>query len=156
LGSLLILSTWAFGGPSWLGLQTSLLGMAIGGGMLWSVRVVGYAALGREALGFGDVTLMAMIGSMLGWQACLVTFFLSPFPALAAGIAHLILRRENEIPFGPYLCAAALYVYLRWGAIWSGARPVFELGWMIGAIFIACLGLMGAMLVGMRTIRGDR
>ena len=40
------------------------------------VRVLGSQVLRREAMGFGDVTLMAMIGAFLGWQAAVLTFFL--------------------------------------------------------------------------------
>ena len=40
------------------------------------MRLIGTFALRREAMGFGDVTLMMMIGTFLGWQACLILFFL--------------------------------------------------------------------------------
>ena len=46
---------------------------------MWAVRLIGTAALRREAMGFGDVTLMMMIGTFLGWQACSDLFFLAPF-----------------------------------------------------------------------------
>ena len=46
--------------------------------------------LRREAMGFGDVTLMAMIGAFLGWQAAVLTFFLGPFFGLAHALWKLV------------------------------------------------------------------
>ena len=66
---------WWCGSPGWPSLLTALVGMAFGGGLIWTVRVVAGGALGKEALGFGDVTLMAMIGTYLGWQAVPMVFF---------------------------------------------------------------------------------
>jgi len=54
--------------------------------MIWSVRIIGGWSLGREAMGFGDVTLLAMIGTFLGWQACLLVFFLAPFAGIVIGV----------------------------------------------------------------------
>ncbi len=62
-----------------MGLFTALLGLVGSGGIVWAVRLIGTAALRREAMGFGDVTLMMMVGTFLGWQACLIAFFISPF-----------------------------------------------------------------------------
>ena len=90
----------------WAGLLTALVGMAASGGLVWMVRIIGPASLGREAMGFGDVTLMAMIGAFLGWQPCLIVFFLAP--CRAGGRAG---RPDpppgREIPYGPFLCLAA-------------------------------------------------
>ena len=52
----------------------SAAGLTLGRSGSWSVLVL----LRREAMGFGDVTLMAMIGAFLGWQAAVLTFFLAP------------------------------------------------------------------------------
>ena len=82
--------------------------MAGAGGLVWAVRIIGAIVLRREAMGFGDVTLMAMIGAFLGWQPCLVIFFLAPFAGLVVGVLRLILFRDREIPYGPFLCLAAL------------------------------------------------
>ncbi len=54
------------------------LAMLAFGGVIWAVRVLGRWTLRMEAMGFGDVTLMAMIGTYMGWQASLVVFFLAP------------------------------------------------------------------------------
>ncbi len=62
------------------GFLVSLAGLIVGGGVVWVVRLIGHWTLGREAMGFGDVVLMAMIGSVIGWQPVLAVFF-SPRPA---------------------------------------------------------------------------
>ncbi len=78
VGSLLstmVLAAWLQGTGRWESLLSSIVGMCFGGGMIWGVRIVGKRALRVEAMGFGDVTLMAMIGAFLGWQAAFLVFF---------------------------------------------------------------------------------
>ena len=57
-------------------------------------------------MGFGDVTLMAMIGAFMGWQPCMIVFFLSPFAGAVVGLVQWCLIRDNVIPYGPFLCLA--------------------------------------------------
>jgi prepilin signal peptidase PulO-like enzyme (type II secretory pathway) len=103
-GSLGIAAVWWRGNDaSWAALLTSLVGLAVGGGLVWMVRIIGAAVLRREAMGFGDVTLMAMIGAFLGWQACLLIFFLAPFAGLVIGGLKWVFHGEREIPYGPFL-----------------------------------------------------
>lgn len=130
----------------WAALLTALVGMAGGGGMIWGVRIIGTAALKREAMGFGDVTLVSMIGAFLGWQACLIIFFVAPFLGLALAIANWVFRREHEIPYGPFLCLGTLLVMLAWPAFWDRAVVYFGLGWVVPALIVCCLVLLGVML----------
>jgi leader peptidase (prepilin peptidase)/N-methyltransferase len=131
------------------GLVVGLWGWAVGGGQVWAVRIVARFVFRKEAMGFGDVTLMAMIGAFLGWQAAVLTFFLAPFFGLAQALvklARLIAKRlagrrthgaDHELPFGPYLSLAALTLVLTWPWLWPNwARPLFSdladvFGWMI-------------------------
>jgi len=154
LGTLLVAGVWWFGGEQWEGLLTSLVGMAAGGGIIWAVRLTASAVLHREAMGFGDVTLMAMIGAFLGWQACLIIFFLAPFAGLAIGVFSVILHREPEIPYGPFLCLAATCVLVWWKAVWMWAEAPFGLGLMIAPMFAVGLALMSAMLWVWRIVVG--
>ena len=65
----------------------------------------------REAMGFGDVLLLMMIGTFLGWKAVLFTILAaSVLGTLLAGFWRLIGRSEwsAKIPFGPYLAAGAV------------------------------------------------
>ncbi len=150
LGSVVIATTWSIGGPHWIGLASGLAGMAIGGGLVWIVRIVASAALHREAMGFGDVTLLAMIGAFLGWQAAVVVFFLAPLAGVVVGLGRLLLRGDKEIPYGPFLCLAAVATVLAWPPIWVLGDVYFSLGWKLIAILIGCLGLMVVLLPPVR------
>lgn len=153
VGSAGIAVVWYAGGPRWAGLLSALVGMAASGGIVWAIRAIGSAVLGREAMGFGDVTLMAMLGAFLGWQPCLVVFFLAPFAGLVIGLASLILRRGPEIPYGPFLCLAALVVLVRWADCWQWAAPIFRLGGILVLVIFLCLVVMVPLLIVIRMIR---
>ncbi len=156
VGSALIAWCWTIGGTSWQALLSALAGVAFGGGLVWAIRIIGTHSLGQEAMGFGDVTLMAMIGAFVGWQGALIAFFIAPFAALFIALAQWLFTRRHDLAFGPYLCAGALMVLLRWPEIWEnpgGVKGHFVLGWFIPLIVIICLGLMWFMLVGMRAVR---
>lgn len=146
IGLLWIAMTWFTGGGAWRGLLTALVGMVVSGGMVWAVRVVGSVALGKEAMGFGDVTLMMMVGAFLGWQAGLLIFFLAPFAALIVGILQLVLRGGNVIPYGPYLCMAASFVVVQWASVWPRAEALFGMGTVLPTVLIVCLLLLGVLL----------
>jgi leader peptidase (prepilin peptidase) / N-methyltransferase len=154
MGVLAITIVWIRGRSEWDGLLSALVGMAVGGAMVWAVRIIGTAALRREAMGFGDVTLMAMIGAFLGWQTCVAVFFLAPFAGLLVGVLRLLLFRDREIPYGPFLCLAALFVVVRWAAVWDRTQDVFALGWVVPLAMFCCLPLMAAMLLTWRLILG--
>lgn len=143
-GTLLIVFFWATGWPQWLSLWSSLLGMGIVGGFMWLIRIAGKFAMNREAMGFGDVTLMAMFGAFLGWQPCLILFFIAPFAGLLLAIPFMLIFRDPEIPFGPFLCVAALVTLLNWPTLWSLTLPFFQLGPLL---FIPGLGLLLLMVV---------
>jgi prepilin signal peptidase PulO-like enzyme (type II secretory pathway) len=147
-----VVLVWSRGGAAWQAIMSSITGMVFGGGLIWAVRIVGKVALHKEAMGFGDVTLMAMIGSFLGWQACLMIFFLSPFAALFIAVAQWLVTGRRDIAFGPYLCLAALVVIQKWPAVWEFAAPVFAAGWLVPAMVAVCIVLMMGLLMLWRII----
>jgi leader peptidase (prepilin peptidase)/N-methyltransferase len=88
-------------------------GYLVGGGMVWGTRILGTLAFGKEAMGLGDVHLMAAIGAVLGWRAAAVAFFLAPFGGIIGTVLLLGLRRVGRrqgrvVPYGPYLALAAV------------------------------------------------
>lgn len=146
---------WSAGGTALDNLFGAMMGLAFGGGLVWAVRIVAGGALGKEAMGFGDVTLMGMIGAWLGWQPALLVFAIAPFAALFIAVAQLLIMRHTEIAFGPYLSLGALFVLVFWGSIWHdwAKDGIFALGPILLAITLVCLVLMGAMLGGWRLIK---
>ena len=65
-----------------------------------------------SCMGLGDVTLMALIGSFLGIQGTLITFILAPFLGSIIGLIILVTKKDHIIPYGPFLSAAALVVFI--------------------------------------------
>ncbi|MEX2174904.1 MAG: A24 family peptidase [Pirellulaceae bacterium] len=152
-GCLGIAGAWLLGGERWEALFTAVVGMLFGGAMIWAVRIVGTLALREEAMGFGDVTLMAMIGAFLGWQPALMIFFMSPLAALFVAVAQWVFTGRRDIAFGPYLCVAALLLIVRWAAIWRFAEGIFAMGWLVLGILAVCLLLMMGLLMLLRVVR---
>ena len=74
---------WMARYPHWHGLVWSAAGAVVAAGGIWIVRGVSSAVIRRETMGLGDVTLMAMIGSFLGWQPVVFVLLLAPLGALA-------------------------------------------------------------------------
>ncbi|HEY5649239.1 MAG TPA: prepilin peptidase, partial [Nitrospiria bacterium] len=99
------------------GFFNGLLGLLLGGGLLYGVAV-----LSRGGMGGGDIKLIAMIGAFLGWKATLLTILLGALTGSVVGMFLMIFRgkdRKFPVPFGPFLSLGALTA-LFWGsAIWS-------------------------------------
>ncbi|MDR2755227.1 MAG: A24 family peptidase [Planctomycetaceae bacterium] len=137
-----------------MGLLTALVGMASGMILIWSIRLIGGSVLGREAMGFGDVTLMGMIGMFLGWQSCILIFFLAPFAGLILGVLNIMTGRTREFPYGPFLCLATLGLVVAWKPVWTSMESIFELGgFIISAVMFFCFVLFGILLGLWRKIR---
>ncbi len=153
VGSLVITAVWIVGGLHWQGLFSALVGLAVGVGVVWIVRLVGWWALRKEAMGFGDVILMGMLGTVVGWQGVLIIFFLAPVVALGFGILHALFYRETVIPYGPFLCLAAALLILFWRTVWPGVEPIFRLGWTLALVLGGCLLLLPPLLVVVRLMR---
>ena len=93
-----------------------LIGMVAGYGVVAVTAELAWWILRREGMGYGDAKLLALVGALLGWRAVLFTFLLAPFFGLLIVVPVLIARRKQirgvEVPYGPFLVAAALvYVY---------------------------------------------
>jgi len=94
--------------------QASLLGIIVGGGVLYLIALFYYYLTGNEGLGGGDVKLFAGIGSIFGWYGVLNVMFYSSILGSFIGIIFLIISkksRKTAIPFGPFIGVTALIYY---------------------------------------------
>ena len=87
------------------------LGLFASGFILWVIGAVATRLLKKEAMGFGDVKLLALAGACFGWPSAMLGLAIASMLGAAAGVPLLLLRRlnpERHIPFGPFLCVGVL------------------------------------------------
>ena len=109
-----------------IGVGQSLLGVAFGFVLLWAVAWAGEKAFKKEAMGGGDIKMMAMIGAFLGVQGVLLSLFLGAF--LGAVIFGPISYKTGKlVPFGIFLAVGAAASYL-----WGDLPVAWYLGWAFG------------------------
>jgi leader peptidase (prepilin peptidase)/N-methyltransferase len=137
-----------------LGLATSLTGAVGAGGLIVLTREAASRAIGKEAMGLGDATMMAMAGSWLGWQVGVIAFFIAIFLGLAHGLLGWIWKRENELAFGPSLCLATVIVVVAWRWIWAAVEPVFLYPLDLLVVLGVVVGLTGLTLAIWSRLRG--
>lgn len=93
-------------------------GFFLGGGLLYLAAVLGEWLLKKEAMGGGDIKLLAMLGIYLGIKGVLLTILIGSFLGLLITIGLILAKRmkpEQPIAFGPFLALGACAAYL-WGA----------------------------------------
>ena len=86
----------------------SITGALAGGLTIYAMGVIGKLIFKKEAMGGGDVKLMAMIGAFLGWKLALFTFFIAPIFGASVGLFMKIRDGRETIAYGPYLSLAAV------------------------------------------------
>ena len=94
-----------------LGLVNGLIGLLVGGGVLWVLAWASPYLFGKEGMGGGDIKLLAMIGAFLGWKPALMAIMVGSFLGSLVGItliAARVIKREDYIPFGPFLVCGAV------------------------------------------------
>jgi len=112
--------------PGGLSPAEAALGAAAGFALLWVVKAAGDWALRRglirgeelaqvleegerpTTLGLGDLKMMAMVGSFVGWQGVLLTAFLGSLTGVAVFLPLLLFRRRAPVPFGVFLAVGAV------------------------------------------------
>jgi len=101
--------------PAWPVPLVSLVGAAIGalagGGSLWLMGFLWEKLRGVEAMGFGDVKMMFMVGAYLGWRLTILTILIGAFAGSLAGIAVMVKRGRDlqmMLPFGIFLGIGSL------------------------------------------------
>ncbi|MBI4598138.1 MAG: prepilin peptidase [Candidatus Omnitrophica bacterium] len=143
-------------GDRWVSLERSVIGALTGGGLLYvtgsagNVMLYGLRRLGvalrhhpawrarfaryrhmRDSMGGGDIKLMAMAGSLLGWKIVTLAFFFAPVLALVPGLFMMVFRKTHVIPYGPFL-SLGLVIAMFYGETMlrsSGIEETIRLMW---------------------------
>lgn len=126
LATSVVAALYVSGPTSFAGPWDAILGACVGAGAIRIIGWLGEVALKKEAMGFGDETLMAFVGAVLGPPRALLTIvggaFLGAtlFLLVVGPIVWVRSRRRGEefafpdVPFGVFLAPAALLALL-WG-----------------------------------------
>ena len=109
-----------------------LLGMLVGGGIFLLITLVGGIFYGKEAMGFGDVKLMAALGLYFGFSNIIAITLVSFLVGAILSIILLISRRKKSseyIPFGPFIVLATfISMYVPFEQIKTILMEIFTLG----------------------------
>jgi leader peptidase (prepilin peptidase)/N-methyltransferase len=94
------------------GVLFSVVGAVTGFVLLWTVGELGARIFKKEAMGGGDIKMMAMVGAFVGWQGVLLTVFLGALLGTLIFGPLSLLGREKQVPFGIFLSLGAAATWL--------------------------------------------
>ena len=105
----------------------SVLGAALGFGVLLVVGILGEWAFRKPAMGGGDMKMMAMVGAFLGPAGAMLTIFLGAVVGTVV-FGPVSLKTKKDVPFGVFLALGAVIAFLFGDSIVEGYRTMFLRG----------------------------
>ncbi len=103
-------------------LDQAVIGAAAGYMSLYSVFWLFKLLTGKEGMGHGDFKLFALFGAWIGWQLLPLLILMASVVGAIVGISLMVFKghkREQAIPFGPYIAVAG-WITILWGeGIWA-------------------------------------
>ena len=100
-----------------IGLYETAMNIIAGTGAfvtMYLIKKLGDVMFKQESLGGGDIKLMFLVGLVIGYPMSVCNIFLATFIAFPIALYLLIAKKDNIIPFGPFLSMAAIILYI-WG-----------------------------------------
>ena len=100
-----------FSGPAISRFLASLSGAGAGALLVWLMALLGRKIYKKEAVGEGDIFLMAGIGALTGWQGVCTALIMASFFGSIYGVGLMLAKkakRFDHIPFGPFLTLGAV------------------------------------------------
>jgi len=95
----------------------ALLGAAVGGGSILLIMGLYYLVRRQQGMGWGDATMMLLVGAFLGWRSAVLTLILAALSGALVGLALIVFKKKSgqqALPFGSFLAPAA-FASLLWG-----------------------------------------
>jgi len=106
------------------------IGIAVGGGSLWAVGIIGSWALKKkDSMGGGDVRLMALVGGLWGWHIVFAAIFAASLIGTIAGltlIAGKKIGKDHKLPFGPFLALGTWVAVLALPMLLAGYQRLLD------------------------------
>ena len=90
---------------------TSLWNGALSMGIMYLLKLGGDFLFKKESMGGGDIKLMFVFGTLLGWPLAIISIFLGSIIGLPIALLSLKSSKNHEIPFGPFLSIGALILF---------------------------------------------
>jgi leader peptidase (prepilin peptidase) / N-methyltransferase len=93
--------------PGW---ASSLIGILVGGGVLFAIAEIYFRVRHEQGLGMGDVKMLAMVGAFLGWPLTLLTLMLASLSGTVIGLGLIASKRggmKYALPFGTFIALGA-------------------------------------------------
>ena len=109
------------------GAMSAIFGYLIGGALIWGIRIFGTLGFGKEAMGLGDVHILAAAGAVAGWIVPTAAFFLAPFFGLFWALYLSIKKKQTELPYGPWLSLGILFAMVFYDKIVHYAQSYMAL-----------------------------
>ena len=78
--------------------------------LMYVIKLIGDKLFKRESMGGGDIKLMFLFGIVIGFPLSICDIFLATFIAFPVALFMLLRRKDNLIPFGPFLAMAAILI----------------------------------------------
>lgn len=103
-------------------ISQALIGAATGFALLWAVGALGTRIFKEEAMGGGDIKMMAMVGAFVGWQGVLLTIFLGALIGTLVFVPLTLMGRKRLVPFGVFLSLGAATTWLAGPAMMAWYR----------------------------------
>lgn len=111
-------------GPA--GVAAAAIGAAVGFGILYAVGWLGSKVLRKEAMGGGDIKMMAMVGAFVGWKGVLLTIFGGALLGTLVFVPYSVVSKKQPlVPFGVFLAGAAAITFVFGDAV---------LAWYLGLV----------------------
>jgi leader peptidase (prepilin peptidase)/N-methyltransferase len=110
------------------GLLAAVVGAVVGFLLLWGVGAAGTWLFKQEAMGGGDIKMMAMVGAFLGWKGVLLTIFLGALLGSLIFVPMHLAGSRRLVPFGIFLALGA-------AAAWLAGPAFYE--WYAGYLGLA-------------------
>ncbi len=101
------------------GFTDAAIGAAAGFCLLWGFGAAGTWLLKQDAMGGGDIKMMAMVGAFLGWRGVLLTVFLGALAGSLVFVPMHLAGSRKLVPFGIFLALGAAIAWMAGPAIYT-------------------------------------